>query len=145
MRWPFRSKSTAEPGAATSSVAVAPGEPRYAESVPRSEWAMLPPAPIAISTLAPRTIVGSTSAIRRPIGFRELGDVIDGAPVGIVAGLVAIAPGAPRIARPEVPAGEASALPTVAGRTLHSVEGNGRVALTTSDSVKVVRPVEAPP
>jgi hypothetical protein len=137
MRWPFRTKHSPTAG---SSSADSDG-PVYAESVPRAEWNTLPPAPIAISVRAPRTIVGTTSAIRRPIGLRELVDVTDDAAVGVVDGLVGVKPVAFRAStRPEVPVGEASALPDVVGRPLRAVDGNGRAVLTTSESVIVARP-----
>jgi hypothetical protein len=137
MRWPFRTKhSDPPPDHSTPGDSAASG---YASSVRRTEWASLPPAPVAIAVRAPRTIVGSTSAIRRPIGLRELTDITDAAAVGLVDGIVGVVPVAAHASwRPEAPVGEPSALPDVVTRTLRHIDGGARGSLTTIESVAVV-------
>jgi hypothetical protein len=143
MRWPFRVKSRESGSVEPTEIGEA--APAYAASAPRAEWASLPPAPIAIAVRAPRTIGGTTSAIRRPIGLRELADVTDDAAVGVVDGIVGVMPAAPRASvRPDAPVGEASALPDIGARVLHRVDAAGRVVLMTSESVVVRAPTPAP-
>ena len=144
MRWPFRSKSSPPTGDERPAASGTMAASMFAASVRRNEWAALPPAPIAISTQPPATIVGSASAIRRPIGLRDRVDVSEFAAVGVVDGLARVESGAPSrpALLPEPPVGEASALPTVAPRSLRTVVSGaqGATALTTSESVPVVGP-----
>ena len=75
MRWPFRSKSSPSTGGESPAASDESHAPAFAASRPGSDWLSLPPAPISVSARAPRTIVGSASAIRGPIGMRDRTDV----------------------------------------------------------------------
>lgn len=145
MRWPFRSKSDPAPRGETDASSGDLHAPGFASSRPNRDWCSLPAAPLAISSRPPRTIVGTTSAIRRPIGFREHADVTEFAAVGVVDGLARITPRSTTgRALPDAPIGEPSALPTITARALRAVPASaapGPAALTTSASVTVVKPV----
>ena len=147
MRWPFRSKSDPFTGGETHAPSSDLNAPVFASSRPSNEWASLPPAPIAISSRPPRMIVGTTSAIRRPIGLRERVDLAEFAAVGVVDGLARITP-RPTTGRalPEAPLGEPSALPEFTARVLRALPASAvSRAHTITDAVAVARPaVEAP-
>jgi hypothetical protein len=94
-------------------------------------------------------IVGTTSAIRRPIGLRERVDVAEFAAVGVVDGLARITP-RPTTGRalPDAPFGEPSVLPEITARVLRALPASAASstsALTISDVITVARSVvEAP-
>ncbi|MEO5841405.1 MAG: DUF4157 domain-containing protein [Acidimicrobiales bacterium] len=93
--------------------------------------------------------MGTTSAIRRPIGFREHRDVTEYAVVGVVEGLARATPRATAArALPEAPIREASVLPVMTVRTLRASPVSpapGEFGLTSSSSVTFARPaVERP-
>ncbi|HUP71616.1 MAG TPA: DUF4157 domain-containing protein [Acidimicrobiales bacterium] len=149
MRWPFRSKSSPSTGGEAHASSDDDAAPAFASSRPGNEWASLPPAPIAISSGPPRTIAGSTSTIRRPIGLREHSDVAAFAAVGVVDGLARVAPPTTsgRAGLPEVPLGEASDLPALVARSLRAIASSAPSgpALTISAGVPAARPPVDPP
>ena len=106
MRWPFRSKSDPSTGGETHASSSDLNAPVFASSRPSNEWASLPPAPIAISSRPPRMILGTTSAIRRPIGLREHVDLAEFSAVGCVDGLAESRRARRRARASEVPLGE---------------------------------------
>ena len=149
MRWPFRSKSSPSTGGESPAASDESHAPAFAASRPGSDWLSLPPAPIAVSARAPRTIVGSASAIRGPIGLRERTDVSAFAAAGVVDGLARVLPhrSDTYVARPEPPIGEASALPAITARALRAIassQGSSSAGSTTSASVAIARPPAEP-